>query len=196
MFINRVLFILVFSILVASALFASDKYFVDPAHTTIGFSVKHLVISTVPGLFQEFDIDLLYDEKNISKSSVKATIKAASIFTDDETRDGHLRSADFFDVEKYPEITFVSNRISKTDDGYVAKGILTMKDVSKEVKIPFKILGIVKDPWGNTKMGIEGALTVDRQEFKVTWNKILDTGGVLVGDDVIIELNVQMQKAA
>jgi polyisoprenoid-binding protein YceI len=158
--------------------------------------VKHLVISTVPGLFQEFDIDLLYDEKNISKSSVKATIKAASIFTDDETRDGHLRSADFFDVEKYPEITFVSNRISKTDDGYVAKGTLTMKDVSKEVKIPFKILGIVKDPWGNTKMGIEGALTVDRQEFKVTWNKILDTGGVLVGDDVIIELNVQMQKAA
>lgn len=196
MFFTRVLFILNLFIFISNALLAADKYVVDPSHTTIGFSVEYLVISTVPGLFKEFDVEFLYDEKDLSKSSVKATIKTASIFTDDEKRDGHLKSADFFDAEKYPEITFVSNNISKTDNGYVAKGILTMKDVSKEIEVPFKILGIVKDPRGNTKMGIEGGLTINRQEFNVTWNKMLDTGGVLVGDDVKIELNVQMRKSA
>lgn len=177
-----------------SGLFAADKYVVDKAHTNIGFTVKHLVISTVPGRFQDFDVVFMYDENDISKSSVKATISTASIFTDNEKRDDHLKSADFFDVEKYPEITFESNNFRKTADGYFAKGTLTMRGVSKEVEIPFQITDIVKDPFGDTKMELEGGLTINRQDFNVSWNKTLDTGGVLVSDEVKIELNIQLKK--
>lgn len=179
-----------------SGLFAADKYVVDKAHSTVGFTVKHLVISTVPGHFQDYDVVFMYDENDISKSSVEATIKTTSISTDNQKRDDHLRSADFFDVEKYPEITFKSNNFRKTDDGYVVKGILNMRGVSKEVEIPFKILGQLKDPQGNTKLGLEGGLTINRQDYNVSWNKTLDTGGVLVSDEVKIELNIQFQQEA
>lgn len=179
-----------------SGLFAADKYVVDKAHSTVGFTVKHLVISTVPGHFQDYDVVFMYDENDISKSSVEATIKTTSISTDNQKRDDHLRSADFFDVEKYPEITFKSNNFRKTDDGYVVKGILNMRGVSKEVEIPFKILGKLKDPQGNTKLGLEGGLTINRQDYNVSWNKTLDTGGVLVSDEVKIELNIQFQQEA
>lgn len=179
-----------------SGLFAADKYVVDKAHSTVGFTVKHLVISTVPGHFQDYDVVFMYDENDISKSSVEATIKTTSISTDNQKRDDHLRSADFFDVEKYPEITFKSNNFRKTDDGYVVKGILNMRGVSKEVEIPFKILGKLKDPQGNTKLGLESGLTINRQDYNVSWNKTLDTGGVLVSDEVKIELNIQFQEEA
>ena len=194
--IRNFIIIVIISLLSISGLFAADKYVVDKAHTNIGFTVKHLVISTVPGRFQDFDVVFMYDENDISKSSVTATISTASIFTDSEKRDEHLKSADFFDAEKYPEITFNSNNFQKTDDGYISKGTLTMRGVSKEVEIPFQILGIVKDPSGNTKMVIEGGLTINRQDFKVSWNKTLDTGGLLVSDEVKIELNIQLKKEA
>lgn len=192
--IRNCIIILIVSLLSISGLFAADKYVVDKAHTNIGFTVKHLVINTVPGRFQDFDVVFMYDENDISKSSVIATISTTSIFTNNEKRDEHLKSADFFDVEKYPEITFESNNFRKTDDGYIAKGTLTMRGVSKEVEIPFQILGIVKDPSGHTKMELEGGLTINRQDFNVSWNKTLDSGGVLVSDQVKIELNIQLKK--
>jgi polyisoprenoid-binding protein YceI len=194
--IRNIFALLAVNLFFASCLFAADKYIVDKVHSTVGFTVTHLVISTVPGHFQDYDVVFMYDENDTSKSSVEATIKTASIFTDNQKRDEHLRSADFFDAEKYPEITFKSNNFRKTDDGYVVKGILTMRGVSKEVEIPFKILGKVKDPGGNNKLGIEGNLTINRQDYNVSWNKTLDTGGVVVSDDVKIELSIQFQKEA
>lgn len=194
--VRTILVLLAINLFFVSVLFAADKYMADKANSTIGFTVTHLVISTVPGHFQDYDVVFMYDENDISKSSVKATIKTASIFTDNQKRDEHLRSADFFDTEKHPEITFESNNFYMTDDGYVAKGILTIRGVSKEVEIPFKIQGKVKDALGNTKLGLEGGLTINRQDFNVSWNKTLDTGGAVVSDEVKIELNIQFQQEA
>ena len=173
---------------------AADNYVVDKSHTNIGFTVKHLVIATVPGKFNDYSIDFMFDANDLKNSSVKATIKTASINTDDEKRDEHLRSPDFFDAEKYPEIIFVSSRILKKGEGYIAEGTLTMRGVSKEIELPFKILGPVQDPWGNTKMGVEAALTIDRQDYGISWSKSLDTGGLVVSDDVNIKLDVELTK--
>ena len=188
----------IFSIVVVGFLFtgsqAADKYVVDKSHTNIGFTVKHMLIATVPGKFNDYSIDFMFDAKDLNKSSVKATIKTASINTDDEKRDEHLRSPDFFDAEKYPEITFQSSSIMKKGDDYIAKGTLTMRGVSKEIELPFKVLGPVQDPWGNTKLGVEASLTVDRQEYGISWSKALDAGGLVVSDDVNIKLDVEMNK--
>ena len=173
---------------------AADKYVPDMAHTNIGFTVKHMVIATVPGKFGDYTINFIFDEKDLSKSSIKATIKTASINTDNSKRDEHLRSADFFDAEKYPEITFISNKIMKKSDQFIAKGTLTIRGVSKEIELPFKLLGPVQDPWGNTKIGVEAGLTIDRQDYGVSWNKTIDAGGFLVSDEVNIKLDLELQK--
>lgn len=183
-------------IMFISMAFTADKYVADVAHTNIGFSVKHMVISAVPGEFKDFSVDFIYDENDINKSSVKAIIKTASIDTDNEKRDAHLKSADFFDAEKYPDITFVSNKIVKTNNGFVAKGMLTIKNISKEIELPFNILGVVKDPWGNTKMGVESELIINRQDYNVKWNKTLDAGGFVVSNDVNIKLDVELLKTS
>ncbi|MFX0095986.1 MAG: YceI family protein, partial [Candidatus Hodarchaeota archaeon] len=148
----------------------------------------------VPGKFGDYTIDFMFDEKDLSKSSVKATIKTASINTDNKQRDEHLRSADFFDAEKYPEITFVSDEIKKKGGQYVAKGTLTIRGVSKEIELPFIILGPVQDSRGNTRIGVEASLTIDRQEYGVSWSKTLDTGSLVVSDEVNIKLDVELQK--
>lgn len=194
MFFNK-LFLLMLSLLfITSGIQAADKFVADKAHTHIGFTVKHMVIATVPGKFQDYDIEFIFDEKDLSKSSVKATIKTASIFTDDQKRDEHLRSADFFDAVNYPEITFVSNNISKKGDSYVAKGTLTIRGISKEIELPFTILGPINDPWGNTKIGVSAETKINRLDYKVSWNKTLDTGGLVVSNDVNIKLDVEMNK--
>ncbi len=184
------------SVLVMAALgFSADKFVEDKAHTNIGFTVKHMVIATVPGKFQDYNIEFMFDQKDMSQSSVKATIKTASIFTDNQKRDDHLRSPDFFDAAGYPEITFVSKNIMKKGDEYVAKGTLTIRGISKEIELPFKLLGPINDNWGNTRLGIEAGLTINRHDFKVSWNSTLDAGGVVVSDDVNIKLDVEMQNA-
>jgi len=194
MFFNKLFLFIVSLVFISTSINAADKYVADKAHTNIGFTVKHMVIATVPGKFQDYDIEFIFDDKDLSKSSVKTTIKTASIFTDDQKRDEHLRSADFFDAVNYPEITFFSNSISKKGDSFVAKGTLTIRGISKEIELPFTILGPVNDPWGNTKLGVEAAVKINRQDFKVSWNKTLDTGGLLVSDDVNIKLNVELNK--
>lgn len=194
MFFNKLFLFIVSLVFISTSINAADKYVADKAHTNIGFTVKHLVIATVPGKFQDYDIEFMFDEKDLSKSSVKATIKTTSIFTDNQDRDNHLRSTDFFDATNYPEITFVSNSISKKGDGFVARGTLTIRGVSKEIELPFTILGPVNDPWGNTKLGVEATTTINRQDYKVSWSKQLDTGGLVVSDDVKIILNVELNK--
>jgi len=189
------LFLLIFSLIfISTSIIAADNYVADKAHTNIGFTVKHMVVTTVLGKFKDYEIDFVFDEKDLSKSSVKATIKTASIFTDNEDRDNHLRSADFFDAGNYPEITFISNAIMKKSERYVAKGILTIRGISKEIELPFEILGPVNDPYGYTKLGIDASLKINRLDYGVNWNKTLDTGGVLVSNDVNIKLDVELTK--
>ncbi len=182
------LFFLIFPSLILS------QYEVDPAHTNISFSVKHMVISTVRGSFTKFEGKVIYDEKDISLWKVSGKIWADSINTNNKDRDAHLKSADFFDVKKYPFITFESKSFKKDGEGYICKGVFTMKGISKEIEIPFKILGKIKDPWGKERIGVEGSLKLNRQDFGISWSKTLDTGGLVVGNEVLIELSAEFVK--
>lgn len=176
------------SLCVVSGALAADVYVTDPAHTQVGFTVRHFVITKVRGKFKDFAGTIMYDENDPTKSSVQGTIKTASIDTDHQKRDAHLRSPEFFDVENYPEITFVSKRIEKHQDGFMLIGNLTIRAVTKEVAIPFTITGKVVDPSGKTRLGFEGSLRINRQEYGVSYNKTMDNGGLIVSDTVDIEL--------
>jgi len=170
---------------------AADKYEIDPVHSNIGFTVRHMVIAKVTGRFKDVSGVIFYDEGDITRSSVNVRIKVVSIDTDNETRDNHLRSADFFDAENYPEITFASKRIEKEGDGYVAIGDLTIRGVTKEIALPFRFLGKVKDPRGNTRVGFEAETTLNRFDYGVKWDKTLETGGLIVSKEVQVELAVE-----
>jgi polyisoprenoid-binding protein YceI len=183
-----------FTLLLASATFAADKYELDPVHTRIGFTARHLMINNVSGRFTEFTGNILYDEQDPSKSTVSVKIQAASVNTENKMRDDDLRSANFFDVAKYPEITFQSSRIEKQGDGYLCVGTLAMHGVSKEITIPFTVLGKIKDPWGNTRIGLEAEFKIDRRDWGLTYSKTLDSGGLVVGNDIKIDLNVEAVK--
>jgi polyisoprenoid-binding protein YceI len=185
----------VVSLFFISAVFGADKYQFDLAHTSIGFSVRHMVLSYVKGDFKDFSGTILLDEKDISKSSVEVTIKTASINTGNEKRDSDLKAEGFLEAEKYPEITFKSKRIEKNDDGYVAVGDLTLHGVTKEISLPFNLIGPIKDPWGNNRIGIQATLEINRQDYGVSWSKTMDNGGLIVGDEVKIELNVEAVNA-
>lgn len=167
---------------------AAERYVVDPSHTEVGFSVTHMMINRVRGGFNEFEGVIRYDEDDPTKTSVEGEIATASIDTDHEKRDKHLRSDDFFWVEKYPTIRFESTAVRRQGDDLVLTGDLTMRGVTREVEIPFEITGTVTDPWGKTRLGFVGETTLDRKEFGINWNKTLDSGGVVVGDEITIEL--------
>lgn len=170
---------------------AIDKYVVDQPHTSVGFSVKHMVITDVKGKFNQFEAVIMYDENDPTKTSVSGSIAVASIDTDNERRDEHLRSEDFFNAEKYPEITFESKKVVKREDGYVMIGDITIRGVTKEIEVPFEVVGKITDPMGNTRIGIEAHTTINRQDFGVSWNKALEGGGLIVADDVKVELDVE-----
>jgi polyisoprenoid-binding protein YceI len=172
--------------LVSPAL-SADKYVTDTDHTLVGFVVKHLVITNVRGKFNEFTGVIIFDEKDVTKSSMSGTIKVASIDTDNEKRDQHLRSADFFDAEKHPEIVFQSKRIEKQGEGYMLHGDLTMRGVTKTVTMPFNITGKVTHA-GKTRLGFEAELEVNRHDYQISYNKTMDTGGLVVGNRVKIEI--------
>lgn len=162
---------------------------VDPSHSTIGFSVRHLMISKVRGRFGAFSAELKDDG---GFSAVTASIETGSIDTREDKRDAHLRSADFFDSEKHPKMTFESTRVEQRNDGrYVVRGDLTIRGTTKEVAMDVELLGKAKDPWGNDRVAFTGKTTIDRVEFGLTWNQALEAGGILVGEKVDIELEVQ-----
>ncbi|HEV3048685.1 MAG TPA: YceI family protein [Longimicrobium sp.] len=170
---------------------------IDPAHTTVEFSLKHLMISTVRGHFGVVSGTIVLDEENPAASSVTAEIDVTSIDTRQEQRDAHLRSADFFEVEKYPNITFKSTRIEALGGGrYNVYGDLTIRDVTREVVLETTDEGRGGDPWGGQRAGFSATTRIDRREFGLTWNQALETGGVLVGTDIKISLEVQAVKAA
>lgn len=184
-------FILLLSLLSVSTALAADRYEIDTAHTFVTFTIDHLALSKAKGSFKDVSGAITYDPKDISKSAVEVNIKTASINTNNEGRDKHLRSADFFDVEKYPEMTFKSKRVEKRGSDYVAIGDLTIHGMTKEVSMPFKLTGPVKDMSGTMRVGVDANLKINRQDFGITWSKTLDTGGLLVGNEVSIDISLE-----
>jgi polyisoprenoid-binding protein YceI len=174
---------------------AADTYAIDAAHSTIGFSVRHLVINNIPGRFKEYTGTINYDTADITKSSVQFTAKVASIDTGIQQRDDHLRTADFFEVAKHPEMTFKSSRIEKKGkDSFIAYGTFTLKGISKEIAIPFKVYGPITDPYKKTRMGVEANLVINRQDYGVTYSRTLEGGGLVISNDVNIHLNLEAVK--
>ncbi len=173
------------------------EYRIDPAHSTIGFAIRHYEINWVSGRFKDFNGTIRYDEQDVTKSSVEFTAKVESIDTGVAARDNHLRNADFFEVAKYPELSFKSTRVErKGKDGYVLHGDFTMKGVTKQIAIPFTVAGAIKDPRGNTRFGISAQTKIDRRDYGITWGKALEGGGLDLGNEVSIDLQLEAVKAA
>lgn len=166
---------------------------IDPTHTQIEFSVKHMMISRVRGRFETFDGIFHLDAQNPAASRVEGTIDVTSLNTQDQQRDAHLRSADFFDVEKYPKMSFRSTRLEPVGQGrFKVYGDLTIKDVTRQVIFDVTDEGQVQDPWGNKRRGFSAGSKINRKDFGLTWNVALETGGWLVGDEVTISADVEL----
>ena len=165
----------------------------DPSHSEITFKVKHMMISNVRGEFKSFTASI--DGEDFEKSTISATIDAESVFTNANDRDNHLKSADFFDVENYKQLTFAGTSLKKVDDDeYKLTGVLTIKNVSKEVTFDVEFGGINKDPWGNEKAGFSLSGKINRKDWGLNWNAALEAGGVLVSEEVKIQAEVQFVK--
>lgn len=174
---------------------ATGTWTIDPSHSTIGFVAKHLMVSKVRGDFGSFSGSVEVADP-IEESSVDVTIEAGSISTNDEGRDGHLKSGDFLDVETYPTIAFRSTGAHhRSGDEWTVPGELTIRDVTKPVELKVEYLGVFTDPWGNDKAAFSATTEIDREAFGITWNQALEAGGVLVGKNVTVEIDVQLQQA-
>ena len=169
----------------------TGDYAIDASHSRLGFSARHAMVTTVRGAFKEYDGTAHIDAANPAASSVRLTIKTASIDTGSADRDGHLVSADFFDAENNPDITFVSTQVEKVDeDTWAITGDLTIKGVTKPVTVPFEQTGSARDPFGNLRVGFEGSTAINRKDWDLTWNAALETGGVLVSEKIKLEFDV------
>ena len=168
-----------------------STYVIDQSHSEVAFTVRHLV-TRVRGRFAEFGGTIQFDPAHPSHSSVNFTVQASSVDTSAPDRDTHLRSEDFFHVERFPTITFTSTKVTPTGaDAFTVTGPLSIRGVVKDVALPVSYLGTEKDPWGNQKAGFETEITLNRKDFGLMWNAALETGGFLVGDDVKIALTIQ-----
>ncbi|HZI08322.1 MAG TPA: YceI family protein [Archangium sp.] len=175
---------------------ANGTWNIDLTHSGIHFTVRHMVISKVRGSFRKFSGTVTLDEQEPTASSVSVRIETPSIDTGFQQRDDHLRSPDFFDVEKFPVITFRSTKVEQSSgDGLRVTGKLTIRDITREVVLEAEQLGVGKDPWGNIKAAFEAKTSIDRRDFGLKWNQALETGGVLVGEKIEIALEVQAVKA-
>ncbi len=170
----------------------------DTTHSSIAFSVRHLLVAKVRGHFQTWSGTLQLDEKDLAKSSVAIAIDASSVDTNEAKRDAHLRSADFFDVERFPKVTFVSTRVEvESDERLRVTGDLTIRGVTHPVTLDVEVGGIMKqDPWGQRRAGFSAHATIDRKAFGVSWNQALDHGGLALGDKVTLAIDVEAVRPA
>lgn len=174
----------------------TGEYTIDPTHSRIGFTARHALVTKVRGLFNEFAGSVSVDGDNPTESKAEVTIQVDSIDTGQADRDGHLRTNDFFAMEEYPEITFRSTAIKAVDEtNYEVTGDLTMRGVTKPVTLDVEFLGNAVDPYGNTRLGFEGSVSVNRKDWGINWNAPLEAGGVLVSDKVNLEFEVALVKA-
>lgn len=168
---------------------------IDDSHSNVTFEVDHMVVSTVTGKFQEFEGDIKADKADFSDAKVSFTIKAATVNTNNEKRDNHLRNEDFFNVDTYPEITFIGKKLTpESGKKYKLVGDLTMHGVTKEVELEVKFNGTVKDPWGNTRAGFKVSGELNRADYGLVYNSALEAGGVLIGEEVEIQVNLELVK--
>ena len=174
---------------------ATGTWVIDPAHTNLGFTARHAMVAKVRGTFGEFDGSFTITE-DLAQSSASLTIQAASIDTKNADRDAHLTSPDFLDVANFPTVTFTSTSVAVNGSEIVLTGDLTIHGVTKSVDVTYELVGISQDPWGNTKIGFEGSTKISRKDFGLVWNVALETGGVLVGDDIKLTLDVEATKQA
>lgn len=175
----------------------TNSWNIDAIHSGINFSVRHMVVSKVRGRFAKYSGTVDLDDGDLTRSVVEATIDASSVETGTPQRDAHLRSPDFLDVERYPEIRFRSRGIERLEASrYRVVGDLTIRDVTRQVSLDVEYGGRAKDPWGNERVGFIATTSLDRRDFGLQWNQVLEAGGVLVGDRVDVELEVQAVKAA
>ena len=178
----------------APAIGGKTTWKLDPSHTLVEFSAKHLMITTVKGRFTDVEGFIHADDKDIKNSSVEATLKAATIDTRTEQRDNHLRSADFLEVEKYPEIKFRSTRIEGSKQEFKLTGDLTIRGVTRPITLDVTFEGQTKDPWGGERIGFSASGKIDRRDFGLTWNVMLEAGGLTVGNDIKINIEVEAVK--
>lgn len=173
----------------------TQTFSIDPAHSQVGFAVRHLGFSKVRGAFEKFEGNIRFDPDDIGSLEVEVAILADSVTTNDEKRDEHLRSEDFFDVEEYPDITFKSTGVKAvTERQFVLVGEFTLHGVTREIELTGEFLGESKDPWGGTRVGFEAGTTINRNDFDLNWNVALEAGGWLVGEDVELMLEIQAVK--
>ncbi|MBP7930806.1 MAG: YceI family protein [Acidimicrobiia bacterium] len=172
----------------------TGKYVIDPTHSRIGFVARHAMVTKVRGAFTEFEGSGYLDADDPAGSSVEVTIQAKSIDTANADRDNHLRGNDFFDMETYPEIKFVSTRVAVAGDGFDVTGDLTIKGTTKPVTVNFEYTGTAVDPYNNVRIGFEGSTKVNRKDWGVNWNAALEAGGVLVGEKITLEFDISAIK--
>ena len=175
------------SLLSLSSFLYAGEYSIDESHSKVGFTIKHMMISNVSGEFKKYNADIIYDEKNKKFTTLTATVDPSSVDTGIEKRDNHLRSPDFFDIKKYPEIMF--NMIKH--DGDVVEGNLTMHGISKNVKLNLEVGGIAKSPWGDQRFGFSLTGKINRKDFGLNWNKAIESGGFVVDETVKLTIDIE-----
>lgn len=174
---------------------ATTKWAIDPTHSEIGFKVKHMMFTNVSGKFTNYEGTISTDDDNFENASIEFSAETNSIDTNNTDRDNHLKSADFFDVENHPKLTFKATSFTKSGDDYELSGDLTIKDITKSVTFPAEFSGLMKDPWGNTKAGLNINGKINRKDWGLNWNSALETGGVLVSEEVRLNIELQLVKS-
>ena len=191
----RMLSIMAAGLVLAAPAARAATFEIDVSHSSLGFGVKHMVVSTTRGTFADFAGTFDFDPADPASLSASVTIQTASVNTGNAKRDDHLRTSDFFDAQQFPQITFVSTRAEATADGVVLYGNLTMRGVTKEIALPLEITGPITDPWQKVRVGLEGKTRINRRDWGISWSKSMDNGGLVVGDEVTLEIVVEgMQK--
>jgi len=186
-------FLVAILVLVSTSLFSQTTWTVDKAHTKVGFNITHMVITSVEGFFKDYDAKITSKDDDFSTAGIDFTINTNSIFTDNEKRDNHLRSDDFFNAEKYPQLIFKSKLIKKVgEDKYKLVGDFTIRDVTKEIELDVKLNGIIKDGFGNTRAGFKITGEVNRFDYNLKWSKTIETGGLIAGKEVELIINLEI----